>query len=216
MDNYKNIMLIRIIGFAAALLTTMAFFPQARKTWKSRSTGDHSTLMYFLFCTGLTMWLLYGILKRDAPIIVANIVTLTLAGSIMYFILKGRNTVSVAHIAIFVRDLEKMKLFYQEQFGGVGGIKYRNSAMDFTSYFITFSSGCRLELMHLEKHPDLENTLNWGHIAISLGSKQNVIRKTKQMKELGFDIISGPRTTGDGYFEAIVADPEGNRVELTI
>lgn len=209
-------MLIRFIGFTAAILTTLAFLPQAQKTWKTRSTRDHSPLMYFLFCTGVTMWLLYGLLKNDAPIIFANIITLSLAGSIMYFILKGRNASSVVHLAIYAKDLEKMKTFYQDNFGGISGVRYENPMHGFTSYFITFNSGCTLELMHLKSRQKVENNLDWGHFAMSVGSKRNVINKISQMKELGIKIISEPRYTGDGYFEAVIADPEGNLVEITI
>ncbi|CAN5490933.1 SemiSWEET transporter [soil metagenome] len=77
--------MVTFIGLAAGLCTTLAFLPQAVKTWKSKSAKDLSLGMYSILCTGIILWLIYGILKSDIPIIVANGATLTLALSILYF-----------------------------------------------------------------------------------------------------------------------------------
>lgn len=82
---------VTIIGLAAGFCTTAAFLPQAIKTWKSKSAKDLSLGMYLIFCTGVMLWLTYGILINDLPIILTNVVTLTLALSILYFKLTFKN-----------------------------------------------------------------------------------------------------------------------------
>lgn len=122
----------------------------------------------------------------------------------------------IEHIAIWVKNLEEMKGFYTKYFEGIAGDKYHNSNKQFTSYFIAFENGARLELMH---HPDKEfkmgQHLGLAHFAFSLGSKEKVDELTKSLQEKGFKVIDGPRTTGDGYYESVILDPEDNRIELT-
>ncbi|HMP98521.1 MAG TPA: SemiSWEET transporter [Cyclobacteriaceae bacterium] len=77
--------LVQMIGLTAGMLTTVSFLPQVIKTWKSKSASDLSLLMFSMFCTGILMWLIYGILINDLPIILSNIVTLSLAGTILFF-----------------------------------------------------------------------------------------------------------------------------------
>lgn len=127
---------------------------------------------------------------------------------------------NIEHIAIWTRDLEKMKDFYLYFFDLRANEKYHNPKKQFSSYFLAFDNGARLELMH---RPDIEELLskseeNIGitHIAISVGSKEKVDLLTERIRESGYRIIGEPRTTGDGYYESVIADPEGNRLEITI
>lgn len=125
----------------------------------------------------------------------------------------------VEHIAIWVKDLEAMKEFYIKYFNTVANEKYYNPKKSFSSYFLSFSSGSRIELMH---RPDISEKLNDAvqlgltHIAISLGSEQQVDDLTRRMQEDGISIVGKPRRTGDGYYESVVMDPEGNQIELTV
>lgn len=125
----------------------------------------------------------------------------------------------IDHIAIWTSDLEKMRAFYQKYFDMKCGDKYENIEKGFSSYFLSFESGARIELMYREdssKEIGLKGVLNGlTHFAISVGSKEAVDRYTGRLKADGFKIISEPRTTGDGYYESVILDPEGNHIELT-
>ena len=124
----------------------------------------------------------------------------------------------VTHIGIYTTDLERMKEFYVKYFDAECNEKYENDE-GFSSYFLTLDSDVRIEIMantRLEKHPfkDLESGIN--HLAYSVGSKENVIALTKQLEADGYPVTSQPQTTGDGYFESKVSDPDGNSIEITI
>jgi lactoylglutathione lyase len=124
----------------------------------------------------------------------------------------------IEHVAFWVHDLEKMKEFYIKYFWAKPSEKYHNPSKNFTSYFLAFDSGSRLELMH---RPDIlqndfkNRTLGITHLAFSSGSKENVDSLTALLKQDGFQIIGEPRTTGDGYYESVILDPEGNSIEIT-
>lgn len=126
----------------------------------------------------------------------------------------------IGHIAIWSRDIEKLRRFYVDYFGGTAGDKYINRQKQFESYFITFESGARLELMQT---PTISERFNNGsnqyiglaHMAFSVGSKKVVDELTKTLRNANCTITSEPRTTGDGYYESCVLDPEGNLVEIT-
>ena len=125
--------------------------------------------------------------------------------------------ISIGHIAIYTFDLERSKAFYEKYFDARCNDKYQN-AKGFSSYFMTFSSGARLEIMSQEGLPDRkipEKEVGISHIAISVGSKDAVISLTERITRDGFPLLSPPRTTGDGYFESCIADPDGNRIEIT-
>ncbi|MEO0468193.1 MAG: VOC family protein [Bacteroidota bacterium] len=127
----------------------------------------------------------------------------------------------IEHLAIWVKDIEKMKHFYESYFSAQAGTLYHNPHKAFTSYFLSFSSGCRLELMHkpsIASLSDENGTEHLGiiHFAISVGSKEAVDRLTEKIGHDGYTIAGRPRTTGDGYYESVVLDPEGNRIEITI
>lgn len=127
----------------------------------------------------------------------------------------------IEHVAIWVLDLELMKTFYVKNFNGKAGPKYYNATKQFSSYFITFASGCRLELMHKPKmvkslNAVKEQELGLAHVAIAVGDKLKVNHLTYQLKQNGYTVLSEPRTTGDGYYESVVLDPENNQIEITI
>lgn len=206
-------MTIKIIGLVAASLTTFAFVPQTIKTWKTKSTHDLSPIMFSMLCIGILLWLTYGILTYDIPIILANGVTLCLASIIIFFIFKNTKSKSIHHIGLWVRDLEEMKNFYKETFQASVSKKYENHSKKFSSYFVFFSSGASFELMN---QPGKEPTANNNHIAISVGSKAIVDKYITELKENGIKIIGMPRTTGDGYYEATIEDIEGNLIQITV
>ena len=127
----------------------------------------------------------------------------------------------IEHVAMWVSDLERMKTFYETYFHATAGDIYHNKRKDFTSYFMSFDDGARLELMH---HPDIMNNhgalhiefCGYAHYAMSLGSSEAVNALTEQLRLDGYSVVREPRTTGDGYYESVILDPEGNKIELTI
>jgi lactoylglutathione lyase len=127
----------------------------------------------------------------------------------------------IEHIAIWVKDLERMKDFYCRYFIAIAGKKYINPKKQFESYFLTFADGGRLELMSMSSIPDSKNDeykqfMGLIHFAISVGDEKKVNELTKQLVMDGFELLDGPRWTGDGYYESVVLDPEKNRIEVTI
>lgn len=122
----------------------------------------------------------------------------------------------IEHVALWVTDLELVKAFYEKYFKAKAGDRYHNPKTRFSSYFLSFNEGSRLELTN-KKHlsPRIADTLGYGHIALAVGDKEAVDAKTAQLVADGFPLLSGPRTTGDGYYESVVQDPEGNLVEIT-
>jgi len=124
----------------------------------------------------------------------------------------------ITHVALWVRDLENMKTFYEKYFHAKAGEKYHNPKKNFHSYFIKFSDECRLELMFrpdINDHDKKEAT-GFTHLAISTGSQEKVDQLTELLRADGFAIVGEPRLTGDGYYESVVLDPENNRIEITI
>ena len=124
----------------------------------------------------------------------------------------------VAHVALWVEDLEAMRAFYEERLGGRAGGLYHNPRTGFRSYFVAFGEGARVELMAREgllgrpvpgEHP------GYAHVALSAGSAPEVDALVAALEQAGVRIQGRPRTTGDGYYEAVVLDPEGNRIEIT-
>ncbi|CUL30048.1 TPA: VOC family protein [Listeria monocytogenes] len=110
-----------------------------------------------------------------------------------------------------------MKQFYVTYFGATANDLYENKTKGFTSYFLTFEDGARLEIMSrtdVTGKTTGEN-LGWAHIAISTGTKEAVDELTEKLRQDGFAIAGEPRMTGDGYYESVVLDPEGNRIEIT-
>ena len=138
----------------------------------------------------------------------------------------------IEHIAIWVKDIDRVCEFYRKYFGGEVHPIYHNPAKQFTSRFITFDDGARLEVMHrpdidvernvgidkIVSHETLSDTQHLGftHLSFSVGSKEEVDHLTQQMFSEGIPVVGQPRTTGDGYYESVVLDPEGNRIEITV
>ena len=126
----------------------------------------------------------------------------------------------IEHIAIWCKDIEALRIFYEKYFNAVSNQKYTNKQNGFCSYFLSFDSGARLELMHLDSVPDTAKdpyTQFTGliHLAISVGSDDKVDQLTNEIKQAGHQIVDEPRRTGDGYYESVVLDIEGNRIEIT-
>ena len=125
----------------------------------------------------------------------------------------------IEHIAMYVNDLEAAKTFFVKYFGAKANGGYHNKTTDFRSYFLSFSDGSRLEIMTRPVMEDPEKTAartGYIHLAFSVGSKEKVDALTECMKADGYKILSGPRTTGDGYYESCVCGIEGNLIEITV
>ncbi len=125
----------------------------------------------------------------------------------------------IEHIAMYVNDLEKAKNFFEKYFGAVSGDEYHNKKTNFRSCFLSFDGGSRLEIMNRPDMKDEEKSqtrTGFIHVAFSVGSKAKVDELTVQLKNDGYDVISGPRTTGDGYYESCIVDFEKNQIEITV
>ena len=126
----------------------------------------------------------------------------------------------IDHIALWTTDLERCKAFYSTYFGAAAGGHYVNAAKGFESCFLSFESGARIEVMRtttLSPSPAEPGAQRMGltHIAIGLGSDERVNELVSRLQGDGYPILDGPRRTGDGYYEAITLDPDGNRIEIT-
>lgn len=127
----------------------------------------------------------------------------------------------ISHFALWVSDLEGAKAFYERYFGAQANAKYVNERKQFQSYFLTFAGGPSLELM---QRPDItplnrapgQEFLGYAHLAMAVGSQAAVDELTARLVADGYQRIDGPRWTGDGYYESVVVDPEGNRIEITV
>jgi lactoylglutathione lyase len=131
------------------------------------------------------------------------------------------NNMKIEHVAIWAKDIEKLKNFYEKYFGATSNDKYTNDDKNFSSYFLSFDSGTRLEIMQMTSIPETANNpykqfTGLIHIAISVGSVEKVDYLTSELARDGYEVLDGPRKTGDGYYESIVLDPENNRVEITV
>ena len=124
------------------------------------------------------------------------------------------------HVAIWTVDLERMRAFYEKYFDARANPRYENARKRFTSYFLTFPGGGRIELMHREDiggspaSPGSREFIGYAHLGVQLGSRAAVDALTKRLTDDGFALLDGPRQTGDGYYESMVGDPEGNRVVI--
>ena len=121
--------------------------------------------------------------------------------------------------SLYVTELEKAKEFFETYFYARSNDGYHNKTTDFRSYFLTFQDGARLEIMkkpNLKNQQDTSNSIGYAHIAFSVGSKEEVDALTLKLKNDGYIVQNGPRTTGDGYYESCIIDLEGNLIEITI
>ncbi len=125
----------------------------------------------------------------------------------------------IEHIAMYVKDLEGAKDFFCRYFSARSNEGYQNPNTGFRSYFLTFGAGVRLEIMNKPHMEDLEKPLTrtgFVHLAFSAGSKEAVDALTRRLSQDGYQVISGPRTTGDGYYESCILGFEGNQIEITV
>ena len=125
----------------------------------------------------------------------------------------------IDHIALYVNDLEEAKVFFETYFQATSNEGYHNEWTDFRSYFLTFSDGSRLEIMTKPDLTDSGNLLDrfgYAHIAFSAGRKEAVDELTTRLNAGGYPTLSGPRVTGDGYYESCVLGFEGNIIEITV
>ncbi len=127
----------------------------------------------------------------------------------------------IEHFAIWTHDLERLKTFYEKYFQATAGAKYVNLAHQFESFFLSFATGPRLEIMRMPTVPLAKNDLEaqftgYIHLALSVGSIEQVDALTARLRTDGYRVLDGPRTTGDGYYESVVLDPDGNRIEITV
>lgn len=124
----------------------------------------------------------------------------------------------IEHVALYVNDLEAARDFFVKYLEGSSNNGYHNPNTGFRSYFISFDDGSRLEIMNKPGLVDMEKNLNrtgYVHIAFSVGSKGKVDELTERLQGDGFEVVSGPRTTGDGYYESCIVAIEGNQIEIT-
>lgn len=124
----------------------------------------------------------------------------------------------IEHVAMYVNDLERTRDFFVRFLGGKPNDVYHNERTGFRSYFISFGTGARLEIMNKPDMSDDTKYLNrtgYAHVAFSTGSKERVDELTELIKNAGYEVISGPRTTGDGYYESCIVAVEGNQIEIT-
>lgn len=125
----------------------------------------------------------------------------------------------VEHVALWARDLEGLRDFYVRALGGRSGPLYENPRTGFRSYFISFGEGARLELMSRPGagtrggSPEAP-VFGLAHVAMRLGSREAVDATVARLSGQGVAVLGAPRVTGDGYYEAVIGDPEGNRIEL--
>ena len=123
------------------------------------------------------------------------------------------------HIAMYVNDLEGARAFFEKYFGATANDQYHNPRTGLRTYFLTFDGGARLEIMSRPGMEDPEKTLmrtGYVHISFKLGSREKVDALTAWLKSDGYDVVSGPRVTGDGYYESCVVAIEDNQVEITV
>jgi lactoylglutathione lyase len=127
----------------------------------------------------------------------------------------------IEHIAFWTNQLEQLKDFYETYFQAVAGAKYHNPTKHFESYFLSFATGARLELMYQTDIQDkpLETRMlyiGYTHLSFAAGSEQGVDELTNRLQQDGYLVLSGPRHTGDGYYESVALDPDGNQIEITV
>jgi lactoylglutathione lyase len=129
-------------------------------------------------------------------------------------------TAKIEHVAMWTVDLERLRDFYETFFGAQAGPKYKNPSTGFQSYFLRFEGEARLEIMQApgiegEKAASNTQAVGLAHLAFSVGTEAQVDALTARLQAAGFPPLSGPRRTGDGYYESVVLDPDRNRVEIT-
>ncbi len=128
----------------------------------------------------------------------------------------ARFPMQIEHLALWCSDIEAMRDFYTTRFNASANARYDNPGKGFSSYFLSFGDGARLELMQRADIAERASAMSLGyaHIALRLGSVAAVDELTRALRAAGVPVVDGPRRTGDGYYESVILDPEGNRIEL--
>ena len=126
----------------------------------------------------------------------------------------------IDHVALFCRDLEAMRQFFLDHFEAESNEQYHNPRTGLRTYILSFTEGStRLELMQLpgvaDADPSMSN-IGFTHVSFAVGSKEAVDAKTIELRDAGYQVTSGPRTTGDGYYESCILGPEGIQIEITV
>jgi len=125
----------------------------------------------------------------------------------------------IAHFALYTDNLDTMRDFYVKYFGAESNALYENESTGFQSYFLSFDDGGpMLEIMrrpHIQDRGVSDNT-GYAHLAVSTGSTSGVDTLTAQLERDGYDVVRQPRFTGDGFYESVVLDPDGNEIEITV
>lgn len=125
----------------------------------------------------------------------------------------------IEHVALYLDDLEAGRTFFETYMGATAGALYHNPRTGLRSYFLTFDKGARLEIMQKAGIEDTDPALErrgFTHLAFAVGSSEEVDALTARLTAAGYEVASGPRTTGDGYYESCVLGPEGVRLEITV
>ena len=127
----------------------------------------------------------------------------------------------IEHVALWVQDIEAMREFYEKYLNAASNEKYANTTKGFCSYFLSFESGARLELMQSDNYADSVQGVSrpypgFTHLSVSVGSRKKVDELTQRLLADGYELIDGPRVTGDGYYESCFHDPENNELEITV
>ena len=120
----------------------------------------------------------------------------------------------IEHAALYTLDLERARAFYETYFDGTAGKLYHNPETGLQTYFISFADGARLELMTRPELEEGERSRRWTGLAFKAGTRENVDALTERLRADGYEVTSGPRVTGDGYYESCVLDPDGNTIEI--
>jgi lactoylglutathione lyase len=129
----------------------------------------------------------------------------------------SRVPINIEHVALWTRNLEALRDFYVRWFGAEANDGYENPQKQFRSYFLRFGPGSRIEVMQVPAIGDAhaQPAVGYAHVALALGSEAAVDELTARLRNAGVPVIDGPRRTGDGYYESVILDPDGNRIELT-
>ena len=128
--------------------------------------------------------------------------------------------IRIDHIALWTADIERLVNFYSKYFDAATGERYVNPVKGFESRFLSFEGGARLEVMRSAtveavRHAPGAQRMGLTHLAVSVGSDTGVDELTSRLRRDGYEVVDGPRRTGDGYYESVVLDPDGNRIEIT-